>query len=41
MSKGSKRIVLILVGVAMVLLAAAQYFGWIAGPPSLLARGVL
>ena len=33
MSKKSKRIALILVGVAMALLAVAQHFGWIAGPP--------
>lgn len=37
MSKRSKRIALILVGAAMALLAAAQHFGWIAGPPPLLA----
>lgn len=40
MSKRSKRIALILVGVAMALLAAAQYFGWTAGPPPLLAPGI-
>jgi hypothetical protein len=40
MSKRSKRIALILVGVAMAFLAVAQHFGWIAGPPPLLAPGV-
>jgi cell division septal protein FtsQ len=40
MSKRSKRIALILIGVAMALLAVAQYFGWIAGPPPLLAPGI-
>ena len=40
MSKRSKRIALILVGIAMVLLAVAQYVGWIAGPPPLLAPGM-
>lgn len=39
MSNSSKRIVLILVGAAIVLLAVAQHFGWIAGPPPLLAPG--
>lgn len=37
MSKASKRIILIVVGVALVLLAVAQYFGWVAGPPPLFA----
>ena len=41
MSKRSKRIAaLILVGGAMALLAVAQHFGWIAGPPPLLAPGI-
>ena len=40
MSKRSKRIAMILVGVAIALLAVAQYFGWIAGPPPLLAPGI-
>jgi hypothetical protein len=40
MSKRSKRIALILVGAAMALLAVAQHFGWIAGPPPLLAPGI-
>jgi hypothetical protein len=40
MSKRSKRIALILVGVAMALLAVAQHFGWISGPPPLLAPGI-
>ena len=40
MSKKSKRIALILVGVVMALLAVAQHFGWIAGPPPLLAPGI-
>jgi hypothetical protein len=37
MSKKSKRIAMILVGVVMALLAVAQHFGWIAGPSPLLA----
>ena len=41
MSKKSKRIAMILVGVVMALLALAQHFGWIAGPPPLLAPGTL
>ena len=40
MSKKSKRIAMILVGVVMALLAVAQHFGWIAGPPPLLAPGI-
>jgi len=40
MSKRSKRIALIVVGVALALLAVAQHFGWIAGPPPLLAPGI-
>jgi hypothetical protein len=40
MSEKSKRIALILVGVVMALLAVAQHFGWIAGPPPLLAPGI-
>jgi hypothetical protein len=40
MSKRSKRIALVLFGVAMTLLAVAQHLGWIAGPPPLLAPGI-
>jgi hypothetical protein len=40
MSKKAKRIAMILVGVLMALLFAAQHFGWIAGPPPLLAPGI-
>ena len=40
MSRRSKRIVLVLVGVAIAILAVAQHFGWIAGPPPLLAPGI-
>jgi hypothetical protein len=40
MSKKSKRIAMILIVVVMVFLALAQHFGWIAGPPPLLAPGV-
>ena len=40
MSKKSKRIAVILVGVVMALLAVAQHFGWIAGVPPLLAPGL-
>ena len=40
MSKKAKRIAMILVGVVMALLAVAQHFGWIAGPPPLLAPGM-
>jgi hypothetical protein len=40
MSKRSARIALIMVGIAMALLAVAQHFGWIAGPPPLLAPGM-
>jgi hypothetical protein len=36
----SKRIAMILVGVVIALLAVAQHFGWIAGPPPLLAPGI-
>jgi hypothetical protein len=39
-STRSKKIGLILVGVVMALLAAAQYFGCTAGPPPLLAPGI-
>ena len=37
MSGRSERIGLILVGLAMAILAVAQHFGWVAGPPPLLA----
>jgi len=40
MSKRSARIALILVGIVMALLAVVQHFGWIAGPPPLLAPGI-
>jgi hypothetical protein len=40
MSKKSKRIALILVGLVMALMAVAQHFGWITGPPPLLAPGI-
>jgi len=40
MSKNSKRIGMILFVLVMAFLAAAQHFGWIAGPPPLLAPGV-
>jgi hypothetical protein len=40
MSKKSKRIAMILVGVVMALLAVAQHFGWVAAPPPLLAPGI-
>ncbi|MEO7272125.1 MAG: hypothetical protein ABIX28_02390 [Vicinamibacterales bacterium] len=40
MSKKSTRIAIICVVVAMALLAVAQHFGWIAGPPPLLAPGL-
>jgi hypothetical protein len=40
MSKKTKRIAMILVVVVMAFLAVAQHFGWIAGPPPLLAPGV-
>jgi hypothetical protein len=40
MSKTSKQLALIVVGVVMALLAIAQHFGWIAGPPPLLAPGI-
>jgi hypothetical protein len=40
MGKKSKRIAMILILVVMALLAVAQHFGWIAGPPPLLAPGV-
>jgi hypothetical protein len=40
MSKKSKRIAMILVGVVIALLAVAQHFGWITGPPPLLAPGI-
>ena len=37
MGKKPKRIAMILLGVVLALLAVAQHFGWIAGPPPLLA----
>jgi hypothetical protein len=40
MSKKSTRIAMILVVAAMAFVAVAQHFGWIAGPPPLLAPGV-
>ncbi len=40
MNKTSKRIALILLLAAIVLLGIAQHFGWIAGPPPLLAPGI-
>ena len=40
MTTKSKRIGMILILVVMALLAVAQHFGWIAGPPPLLAPGV-
>ena len=40
MTGKSKRIGMILILVVMALLAIAQHFGWIAGPPPLLAPGV-
>jgi hypothetical protein len=40
MSKRSKRLALIAVGVVLALLAVAQHFGWITGPPPLLAPGI-
>jgi hypothetical protein len=39
-SKKSKGIAMILIVVVMAFLAVAQHFGWIAGPPPLLAPGV-
>lgn len=39
MSRKSKRIAMILLVVVMAFLAVAQHFGWIAGPPPLLAPG--
>jgi nitric oxide reductase large subunit len=39
-SKKSQRIAMILVVVVMALLAIAQHFGWIAGPPPVLAPGI-
>jgi hypothetical protein len=40
MSKASQRIAMILVVAALAFLAVAQHFGWIAGPPPLLAPGI-
>jgi hypothetical protein len=40
MGKKSKRIAMVLILVVMALFAVAQHFGWIAGPPPLLAPGV-
>jgi hypothetical protein len=41
MSKTSRRIAMILIGVlAIALLAVAQHLGWIAGPRLLLAPGI-
>jgi hypothetical protein len=33
----NRRVLLVVVGIAFVLLAIAQYFGWVAGPPPLFA----
>jgi len=40
MGKKSTRIAMILLLLVMAFLAVAQHFGWIAGPPPLLAPGV-
>jgi len=40
MSKRSLRIALIMVGLTMALVALAQHFGWLSGPPPLLAPGI-
>ena len=34
------RLLLVSVGIAILLVAIAQHFGWIAGPPPLLAPGI-
>jgi len=39
-SKERNRLLLVTVGVAIVFLAIAQHFGWIAGPPPVLAPGI-
>jgi len=33
----NRRLLLVVVGIAIVLLAIAQYFGWVAGPPPVFA----
>jgi len=40
MSKKSKWIAMILIGVVLALMAVARHFGWIAGPAPLLAPGI-
>jgi hypothetical protein len=39
-SQRSQRIALILLGLVMALVAIAQHFGWLSGPPALLAPGI-
>lgn len=39
-SKERNRLLLVAVGIAIGLVAVAQHFGWIAGPPTVLAPGV-
>ncbi|MGB7217231.1 MAG: hypothetical protein WBD07_00345 [Vicinamibacterales bacterium] len=40
MSRQSRRVALIAVGVLMALVAIGQYLGWLDGPPALLAPGI-
>jgi hypothetical protein len=40
MSRQSRRVALIVVGVLIVLVAIAQHLGWLAGAPPLLAPGI-
>ena len=39
-TKERNRLLLFAVGIAIVFLAVAQHFGWIAGPPTVLAPGI-
>ena len=40
MNKQSRRIALVALGLFVAFMAVAQHFGWIAGPPPLLAPGI-
>jgi len=39
-TKERNRLLLVAVGIAIVFVAVAQHFGWIAGPPTVLAPGI-
>jgi hypothetical protein len=39
-TKERNRLLLVAVGIVIVFVAVAQHFGWIAGPPTVLAPGI-